>query len=167
MVKKIDINGQVIIIDKKDLEKVEAFSKNKIRIIDDGNGRKYPSITKRIDGKYKTILLARLITNAPKNRCITYADKDTLNLRKSNLIMATKSNASRIKSKATNRQCTSKYLGVSFAKQINKWYAQIKPSKNKPNKNLGYYDKEVDAAKAYNDAAIKHHGEEAMLNKIK
>jgi len=55
-----------------------------------------------------------------------------------------------------------KYLGVSY----NRKYIRAKISVNGKNINLGYFKTEIDAAIAYNEAAIKYHGEFANLNKI-
>lgn len=53
---------------------------------------------------------------------------------------------------------------MSEVKITNKWAARIMA--NGKRIFLGLFKKTVDAAKAYNDAAIKYHGEFAFLNKI-
>lgn len=57
---------------------------------------------------------------------------------------------------------SSKYRGVRWDR--GKWKAQIK--NNKVYKHLGRFDKEEDAAIAYNNAAIELHKEFAILNKV-
>ena len=49
---------------------------------------------------------------------------------------------------------TSQYLGVSWHKTRKKWKASISIYDRK--KILGYFDKELEAARCYNDAAKKH-----------
>ena len=55
---------------------------------------------------------------------------------------------------------TSGYKGVSFYKRINKYRAYLKC------KHIGLFDTAEEAAKAYNDAALKAYGEYAYLNII-
>lgn len=59
---------------------------------------------------------------------------------------------------------TSQYLGVSWFKRDACWKAFIYVDKKQ--KHLGYYQSEIDAARAYNVAALKYHGEFARLNII-
>lgn len=59
------------------------------------------------------------------------------------------------------------FKGVYFhknSKRIKKWQASIKVNYKKI--SLGYFEKEIDAAKAYNRAAKKYFGEFAKVNKI-
>jgi len=65
-----------------------------------------------------------------------------------------------IKSKETS----SKYKGVSYVPRDNKWRAIINYEGIK--ESLGTYFSEDDAAKAYNHAAIRCHGEFAKINLI-
>lgn len=62
----------------------------------------------------------------------------------------------------SRKNSTSKYLGVSWYTKYKKWHAQIKG--NRKIFHIGYYEKEVDAAIAYNKKAIKLHKEFANLN---
>lgn len=57
---------------------------------------------------------------------------------------------------------TSQYKGVSWHRQHNKWRVQIK-SNGKP-KHLGYFTIEIEAARAYDRAAVEHFGIYAELN---
>jgi hypothetical protein len=57
---------------------------------------------------------------------------------------------------------TSGYKGVIFERRNNKWYAQIMVISNRI--HLGTYDTAEEAARAYDAAAIKYHGEFAYLN---
>lgn len=60
---------------------------------------------------------------------------------------------------------TSGYKGVWFDKCRGKWRGDIRVSGKKI--SLGYHDDPKEAVKAYNEAALKYHGEFAVLNEIK
>jgi hypothetical protein len=59
---------------------------------------------------------------------------------------------------------SSKYKGVGFRKATGRWCASITRERKKY--HLGFYEKEKDAALAYNEAAVKLYGEHATLNVI-
>jgi group I intron endonuclease len=59
---------------------------------------------------------------------------------------------------------SSKYVGVCWNKNRNKWCSYI--TVNKKRKHLGNYFLEEDAARAYNDAALLYFGSDAKLNVI-
>lgn len=61
----------------------------------------------------------------------------------------------------TVKNSTSGYKGVTWAKSVNKWKAQI--TFNYKNKHLGYFDNKLQAYNAYKVAALKFHGEFAKL----
>lgn len=65
-----------------------------------------------------------------------------------------------------NKRCgyTSKYKGVNFNKERNKWDAKIKI--NYKTKNIGRYKTEEEAALAYNNFIIEYNIEGAVLNII-
>ncbi|WP_010243847.1 AP2 domain-containing protein [Acetivibrio cellulolyticus] len=64
--------------------------------------------------------------------------------------------------KVKSREVTSKYVGVSFNRRINRWTAQI--TYNYKMYHLGRFDDEIKAAKAYDKKALELFGEKAKLN---
>ena len=64
----------------------------------------------------------------------------------------------------SNKNSTSKFKGVCWHKVSNKWIANIRI--NGKLKHLGYFKSEIQAAKAYNKAAMKYFKEFAYLNEV-
>ena len=85
----------------------------------------------------------------------------SLNNRRNNLRLSTRSynRANRVKYRGV-----SKYKGVSKDKRQNRWRATI--SVNKKQIWLGGYVEEIDAARAYDKAAIKYFGPFARINGV-
>lgn len=120
-------------------------------------------------GKRTIAPVAKLLLGAEGNAVIHYKDKNPLNLRRSNieLISHQKAHFKQKKQKTANGEIpTSIYKGVSWNKFAKKWSAYIKEDEGK--KHLGYFFREEDAARAYNDAAIETFGKEySELNVIR
>lgn len=128
------------------------------------------SLAKRGKTKYaihqvfgkKAEYMHRIIMRADVTEVVDHKDHNGLNNQKNNLRKCSdgqnKSNVSH------HRDSTSKYLGVCWNKQVNKWQAQI--HKNTKSYKLGFFDSENDAAVAYNERARELHGEFANLNKL-
>lgn len=105
--------------------------------------------------------LHQLIMKFPKTK-IDHRNRNGLHNYKSNLRLATNSQNSMNSDRS--RTNSSGHRGVYWRENRQKWHAQIR-IKNKQT-FIGYFDFIIDAAKAYNDYAIKYHGEFAVLNQI-
>lgn len=114
------------------------------------------------NGKQKATKMHRLImgVNDPMVH-IDHKDGNGLNNQRDNLRICTKADNLRNRPKYVG---ASKYKGVCYKQSNKKWVAQI--SVNGKPTHLGYFNNQQDAAKAYNEAATKHHGEFALLNII-
>ena len=98
---------------------------------------------------------------APRGLLVDHRNGDGLDNRRDNLRLATHSenmmNRPKIKSPTTSR-----FVGVYFDKARRLWVARI--HLNGKCIWLGRFATEIEAAKAYDEAAKKYHGEFARLN---
>jgi hypothetical protein len=109
----------------------------------------------------KSVKIHRQIMNPPPGLFVDHQNHDGLDNRKANLRIATPAENSRNKKKQGSKT-SSKYKGVYLAKWAGKWRAAI--YHNGKCIQLGYFDNEPDAAKAYDKAAKLLFGEFASLN---
>lgn len=119
----------------------------------------YKSIRWSVESRiwWKLIKIHRLIMNPPKNKVVDHINWNTLDNRKENLRICTAAQNS-YNSKKPISWITSKYKWVY--KQKNKYIARIQQS------SLWSFDNEIDAAIAYNKAAIERYWEYARLNEL-
>jgi len=110
--------------------------------------------------KARKILMHRQIMRAPKGLVVDHIDRNGLNNRKSNLRLCTP--AQNARNRGPNRNSSSRYKGVSWKKDCNKWYVRIKYEGRSV--YLGRYDDETEAATAYDRKAQELFGEFAYLN---
>ncbi len=106
----------------------------------------------------------RVVMGCKKNDglFIDHKDGNGLNNQKENLRFCTKQQNSRNSKKRNS--CTSKYRGVYYIKNENKWGCHI--AYNNKRKWLGLFVCEKDAAIRYNNEAVLFFGEFARLNII-
>ncbi len=97
----------------------------------------------------------------PRDKEIDHENKNEMDNHIENLRLATRVQNATNRSKFKGNR-TSKYKGVY--RGTHSWRAEIQA--NKKRHNLGSFKTEVEAALAYNAAAIIHHGEFALLNQI-
>jgi len=117
-------------------------------------------LRKTVSGRIRSVYLHREIMKPPKGLLVDHRNSNTLDNRRANLRLATHSQNSANKRKRKNT--SSRFIGVHLDKPSGRWYATLK--KNGKRHWIGSYDNEIDAAHAYDAAAIKYHGEFAKLN---
>lgn len=151
--------GKVMIVDDQDLEMVLEY---KWHAHKEGIGLWYAQRNSTRNGKRVKIRLHRLIMGLSADDSITvdHINGDTLDNRRCNLRLATLSENRRNSRK--KRASASRYKGIYFDKQKNRWTAAI--SINGVNKRSKRFKSEEDAAREYDRLALEHFGEFARLN---
>jgi len=148
-----DIEGYDGYYQVSDLGQVKSLWFGKERILKQGiDSNGYPNVTLCKDDKRKTRRVHQLVTEAfigprPDGYDTCHEDDVKANNVLSNLSYGTKSeNYGRDRNR--NNPKTSKYNGVYWHKNSNKWYAQVRVGGK--NKYLGYFTDELEAARAFN-----------------
>ena len=110
-------------------------------------------------------MMHRVIMNTLGNMNVDHIDHNGLNNQKENLRNCTQSENAR--NRTSRKGSTSKYLGVSKCHKIMKYgiyyYYRVKINQRQ---HVGNFKTEIEAALAYNEAALKYYGEFANLNII-
>lgn len=150
--------GQVTIIDETDLERVGRYRWCAYKV---GKLTKRYYVRTKLNGN-KLTDLHRFITGAEKGQQVDHRNHNTLDNTRANLRICShkqnQQNRPPLKSKA------GRFKGVFWRKKERAWYASIKI--NGVKKHLGSFEREEDAAEAYNIAASRYFGEFAYVNII-
>lgn len=147
--------GKYTLLDDEDFERASRY-----RWFCDYFG--YAARDFKINGKRKRVWLHRWLFDVPKGLFIDHKNRNPLDNRRSNLRICT--NQQNVTNGGIPKNNTSGYKGVSFAKEKGRWRAYIKY--NRKQIWLGYFDDPKKAARAYNQAARRYHGQFACLNPI-
>ncbi len=116
----------------------------------------------RINGKLVMLHRYLLGLESGDRRQGDHVDHDTLNNTSENLRICTPAqNNSNHRLHKTNK---SGYKGVSWSKALKKWVVHI--SRNNKAIHVGYFTCCLEAAKAYNKAAVEYYGEFTVLNNV-
>ena len=147
-------NDKLTLVDKKDFITYNKFKWHCIK-----RGRHF-HVYRRSNNK--TIYLHREILKAKKGQIVDHINRNGLDNRRSNLRIVNKSKNA---NNAVYRHNTSGYRGVSMRKNENR----NKPYRCYINYNgkqyfLGNFRSAIEAAKKYDEAAIKYFGKNTYLN---
>lgn len=112
------------------------------------------------DGSRATSFLHREIMKASPSDEVDHRDGDGLNNLDENLRICSRLENAR--NRAMQRNNTSGFKGASFRATRGKWQASIWIAGKQ--KNLGYFDTAVEAAREYDRAALGRFGEFAKIN---
>ena len=153
--------GKFAKVDEDDFERVNQYKWSYI------NG--YAQRAKyRQDGKRRLYGLHRFVMglSMESDLMVDHINGDKLDNRKVNLRICTKGqNNNNHGPKNRLGKGTSKYKGVSYkGDTVKKWRSRITIGRKEI--NLGRFDSEEEAARAYNEAAKEHFGEFAWLNDV-
>ena len=121
-----------------------------LKLYNDDKG--YLRLMLSLNGKMKTLRVHQLVAEAFLNHkpngnkiVVDHIDNDKLNNQLNNLqIISNRENTSK-----DSIGKTSRYVGVSFNKQSNKFVAQCQH--NNKQKHLGYFNTELEASEVYNN----------------
>lgn len=107
------------------------------------------------------VVLARMLErDLVRSEKVDHRDGNPLNNRRENIRLAT--HAQNVQNRKGLLGSSSPYKGVSWSKRSGCWIASIKGNGRRV--DLGYFDNEHDAARAYDIAARQQYGEFAFLN---
>ena len=147
------------IVDDADFEYLSQF---KWQLIGLGYAARNISY-KETGGRMKKMYMhIEIMGNRPEFSNIDHINQNRLDNRRENLRFSTFSQ--NVSNRTILPNNTSGYKGVSWHKLSKKWTVGIQV--NHKQIKLGLYQCKIEAAKTYNEAALKYHGEFASLNKI-
>ena len=150
--------GKFTIVDPADFYRLNSF----YWLTCGRNGNLYAArLIRTPTGRLNTILMHKEILDSPSGLLVDHINTDSLDNRRANLRLATHSQNS-CNSRRDKSNTYSRFRGVSFSKRKQKWFAAIRADGKKI--WLGYFDNEIDAAHAYDNAARQYHGEFSRLN---
>lgn len=161
--KKIPLTkGYEAIVDDEDYDSLSKFNWS----VNQTKERKYAVRITTKNYKQTAVMMHRTVMNPPEKMVVDHINRDSLDNRKENLRICTRKENS--VNRCASKGSMSKYLGVSKDKDKDngkkRWRARLQNGdKNFTSKR--FYTEE-EAALAYNEMAIMHHGKFASLNII-
>ncbi len=144
--------GQVALVDAEDYEWLMQWKWSFMH-----NGY---AVRGKANGDY--FLMHREVNKTPDGMQTDHINGNRLDNRKGNLRSTTNSQNQMNRKKSNGK--TSKFKGVSWNKNANKWKARlgVRPKEI----HIGYFNCEIDAANAYDNFAKKYYREYAKLNGV-
>ena len=108
------------------------------------------------------VKMHREILAVPDGMFVDHINHNGLDNRKANLRPATQAQNARNRRKLHRSNFHSKYKGLTWYRREKRWAVRIMVDRNA--RFIGYFDNELDAARAYDQAAKEYHGQFASLN---
>jgi len=143
-------SGEICLIDDEDFNRISEF---KWYLTKGKYARGY------IKGDKMRFMHRFILSISDPKIMIDHKNRNGLDNRKENLrICTSKQNHSNVE----KYKGTSKYKGVSWDKKSNKWKASL--TTDNKSRHLGFFVDEVEAAKAYDSAAIEIFKEYSCIN---
>lgn len=140
-------DGTTFVVDDEDYPVLKRFSWRLVRDV--------PATT--INGV--SVLVTRFLMPPQQFKEVAHKSSDKLDNRKSNLKYSLRSYTTQ---KGERKPGTSKYRGVHYSNEKNKWVSKI--SQGGKDYFLGNFEDEVIAARAYDIKALELFGDEALVN---
>lgn len=110
------------------------------------------------------VKMHRVILSAPKGKLVDHIDGNSLNNQKANLRLCSRAENGRNRKTPNRNNKSSRFKGVWFNRKGGVFMAKIVVQNERI--YLGQFASEIDAAAAYNSAAVQYHGEFASLNNL-
>jgi DNA polymerase-1 len=150
--------GQYAIVDPDDYRRLSKYKWH----VAGRPGSQYAVSKDAKNTEKPVIYMHREVIKAPDELLADHINRNSLDNRKANLRPAT--HAQNVQNRTKNRKgkYSSKYKGVNWNRGHRLWQAEIKFNGNCM--FLGSFESEIRAAKAYDRAAKRYHGEFAVLN---
>lgn len=120
----------------------------------------YAKCSVRVAGKQTSVKMHRLIMSADEGEAVDHINGDGLDNRRCNLRLASKSQNGQ--NQANCRTHSSRFKGVSWDKQTGRWRSKIQC--DGMTFHIGRFHSEIEAARAYDSAALELFGDYARLN---
>lgn len=144
----------VVLVDDEDYEYLSTFKWNQA-----GKPGRFiyacRSARRSLGERGTTVLMHRVIMNAPSGMMVDHRDGNTLNNQRSNLRVCTR--AQNMWNAKPSRNSTSSVKGVGFNRTSGKWIARV--SVNGERKQVGTFSDKQSAIDACRIAATELHGE--------
>jgi len=123
-------------------------------------GGRAPYTAQRRAGKFRVLLMHRMVMSCPAGKVVDHINGNSLDNRKANLRICRQGENARNAAKRSHNK--SGFKGVWWHPQSQMWRAVVRV--NGKNNHIGLFKGKEDAARAYDQAAVKLHGEFARTN---
>lgn len=147
-------SGRPALLDDEDFERLSGFTWRITKLR--RNGTQYVVRDERIEGKVRKFLLHREVLQAEPRALVDHRNRNGLDNQRANLRVV--SDSENQQNKVGKAGSTSRFKGVSWDSVRGKWKAQIRQE------NLGRFESEEEAARAYDARARNLFGDFGLLN---